>query len=399
MKQTAIIIFLLFSLDSSSQEDSKLGMNLTELNFSRILNFEKETAQLSDFKNKMVILDFWSVWCSPCIASFPHLEELQSQFPNDLQVLTVTSDSEERIGQFLKNRAMLLPIVLDQYGELAKTFPHGVIPHTVVIDKEGTVRIIASPRDISVELIHKILLGEEVNVEEKSDVRNFDPSLPLSGNDNLLYQIAITPYNTNFPTYSYTGGGDGPYAGRRILATNLAARGLFEIAFQFPQRIKTIVEVSDLSRFEWSKQNAICFDLIVPEDLGERRFEMMKEQLTRYYGYRVTVEERVMPVKVLQRIDGMEISISQSFQNSESFVSYTKQELSMKRAPIKELAAFLEDQMHIPVVDETNLAELYDLNILWYNEKPEQIHDALRKLGLELIDAERKVEVLVIRDK
>jgi uncharacterized protein (TIGR03435 family) len=63
------------------------------------------------------------------------------------------------------------------------------------------------------------------------------------------------------------------------------------------------------------------------------------------------------------------------------------------------LHVFLEDQIHIPVVDETRLKDLYDLHILWYNEKPEQIHEELRKLGLELIDAERKIEVLVITDK
>jgi thiol-disulfide isomerase/thioredoxin len=399
MKHFAAILLLFSYFNGFSQSESLLGKKSPDLNFEKILNFERDAAKLSDFKDKVLILDFWSVWCAPCIASFPHLQELQEHFPNELQVLTITSNTEERIELFLKNRPILLPIVLDQSGELSKSFPHGSIPHTIVIDKEGTIRVIASPDEITIELISSILSGEEVNVEEKRDVKNFDPSLPLSGNDNLSYQITMTPYNANYLTYSYSGGGDGPYAGRRVFVTNLAARALFEIAFQFPPRVRTIVEVKDLSKFEWSKQNAICFDIIVPEELGEQRFDIMKEHLTRYYGYNAEVEERIMPVKVLQRIEGMEISISQSLPNSESYVGYTKQELSMKGAPIKELAVFLEDQIHIPVVDETRLKDLYDLHILWYNEKPEQIHEELRKLGLELIDAERKIEVLVITDK
>jgi thiol-disulfide isomerase/thioredoxin len=399
MRIYLIIVGLLCSGIAFSQENSLIGKNAPELIFEKILNYEKNTAKLSDFKDKILIIDFWSVWCAPCIASFPHLQELQEHFQNEIQVLTITSNTEERIEQFLKNKPMLLPIVLDLSGELAKSFPHGSIPHTVLIDKEGTIRVITSPNNITMELVSSILSGEEVNVEEKRDVKNFDPSLPLSGNDNLSYQITMTPYNPNFLTYSYSGGGDGPYAGRRILVTNLAARALFEIAFQFPPRIRTIVEVKDVSKFEWSKQNAICFDLIVPEEMGEQRFEIMKEQLSRYYGYRATVEERLMPVKVLQRIKGTDILITESKEGTESYAKASQKGLSVKGSAIKELALFLEDHIHMPVVNETNLAGLYDLEITWYNEKPEQVNEDLKKLGLELIDAERKIEVLVIRDK
>jgi len=50
-------------------------------------------------------------------------------------------------------------------------------------------------------------------------------------------------------------------------------------------------------------------------------------------------------------------------------------------------------------VNETNLHDQYDLELPWYNENPEQIHEELRKIGLELIDAERKIEVLIIKDR
>lgn len=399
MKQLTVILLLLFFCDNAfSQENSKLGKKSSELAFDIILNFEKNNAKLSDFKDKIVIIDFWATWCSPCIESFPHFEKLQNKFPNDLQIITITSDPEVRINRFLENRKMNLPIVIDKNESLSEIFPHGSIPHTVVIDKSGIIRAITTPSEITEELITKILLGQEINIEEKNKVQEFGSLFPLSGNENFIYQVTITPYNEKYHTYSNVSGGEEPYTGRRILATNLAARALFEIAHQFPPRIRTILDVSELSKFEWSKQNAICFDLIVPEEIGEKRFDIMKQQLEIFFGCKSLVEERLRPVKVLRRIKGAEILITESKKGTVPNSNETRNLLSMKASPIDKLAEFLENQIHEPVVNETNLSGLYDLEIPWYNEKTGKIHEELKKIGLEIVDQERVIKVLVIKD-
>ncbi|EKB48195.1 redoxin domain-containing protein [Cecembia lonarensis] len=399
MKQLTVILLLLFSFKAFSQEDSKLDKKSPELTFENILNFEKNNAKLSDFKDKIVILDFWATWCAPCIKSFPQLEELQNKFGEELQIITITDDPEERINRFLEKREMNLPIVIDEKRELAKVFPHRAIPHTVVIDKSGVIKAITTSSEITEELIYKVLNNQEVNLKEKKDAIDFDPSIPLSGNENFTYQITITPFKDGYPSFVNTMGGEGPYNGRRIIATNLSARPLYEIAYQFPTGIRTIVEVSDKSKFEWNRQNAICFDLIVPEDLSENRFKIMKQHLDIYFGYQSIIEERIRPVKILKQIEGKKIEINVSKEGTDPFASYGGRGLSMKGSPIETLASFLESQIHKPVLNETDLSGLYDLEIPWYNENPEQIHDELRKIGLEMIDAERKIEVLVIKDK
>lgn len=159
------------------------------------------------------------------------------------------------------------------------------------------------------------------------------------------------------------------------------------------------MEVSDLSKFEWSKQNAICFDIIVPEELGHKRFEIMQEQMSIYYGYQSKIEERVMSVKVLQRIKGSKISIPESKKRTKAQSNETREGFSMIAETIEKLANYLESKIHFPIVNETNLAGFYDIEIAWYNENPKQIHEELKKIGLEIVDAERKIEVLVIKDK
>ena len=399
MKQLTVFFFLVISLNVFSQQDSKLGKKSPELTFESILNFKKDNAKLSDFKDKIVILDFWATWCAPCIKSFPQLEEIQRKYINDIQIITITSEPEARINSFLEKMEVNLPIVVDDKRELAKNFPHRSIPHTVVINKSGIIKAITTPSKINEDLIYKVLKNQKVNLKEKKDIINFDPSIPLSGNENIIYQITITPFKDGYPSFANPMGGAGPYNGRRIIATNLSARPLYEIAFQFPTGTRTIVEVKDKSKFEGNRQNAICFDLIVPEDLADNRFNIMKQNLNIYFGYQSFVKERVRPVKILKLLEGKKIEIKESQKGAEPQASYGGRGLSMKSSSITTLASFLESQINKPVLNETNLDGLYDLEIPWYNENPEQIHEELKKIGLEIIDAERRIKVLVIKDK
>jgi uncharacterized protein (TIGR03435 family) len=61
----------------------------------------------------------------------------------------------------------------------------------------------------------------------------------------------------------------------------------------------------------------------------------------------------------------------------------------MKNSVIETVTKFLESQINKPVVDETQLVGKCDLELPWYNENPEQIHNELKKLGLEIVDAKK----------
>jgi thiol-disulfide isomerase/thioredoxin len=55
--------------------------------------------KLSDFKDKIVILDFWATWCGPCIASFPHTQKLAAKY-KDQGVVVVASGTSDTIAKF-----------------------------------------------------------------------------------------------------------------------------------------------------------------------------------------------------------------------------------------------------------------------------------------------------------
>jgi len=105
----------------------------------------KDTAghplQLSDYRGKVVILDFWATWCEPCKQEIPHLVDLQNRYgPQGLQVLGISmDDGEDPVREFQQKYKMNYPVavgtsqVANQYGGILG------LPITFVIDKQGQI--------------------------------------------------------------------------------------------------------------------------------------------------------------------------------------------------------------------------------------------------------------------
>lgn len=103
----------------------------------------KKTYRLSDFKDKLVILNFWASWCDPCIAEFPSLYQLLSKYPNDLVLLAVSADFEEAdIHNFLKTfkyTGKNIHVFWDKDYVLAKQFGTEKLPESYIIAKDRTL--------------------------------------------------------------------------------------------------------------------------------------------------------------------------------------------------------------------------------------------------------------------
>ena len=106
---------------------------------------------LSDFRNRVVVLDFWATWCSPCRASMPGLEALRAHYQNKgLVVVSVSLDrSGEDARRYLERNGYEEFIGLWESLAAAKQVAglYGVfgIPRTFVIDRDGIIRYSGHP--------------------------------------------------------------------------------------------------------------------------------------------------------------------------------------------------------------------------------------------------------------
>ncbi|MCH5685214.1 TlpA family protein disulfide reductase [Niabella sp. W65] len=102
----------------------------------------KKTITLSEYKDKLIILDFWNTWCVPCIRNFPKLHALQNEFGDKIKVLAVTQEDSDKITRFFKTGAgkehtYVNSVINDSL--LLKYFPHISVPHIAWINPKGKV--------------------------------------------------------------------------------------------------------------------------------------------------------------------------------------------------------------------------------------------------------------------
>ena len=381
-----------------AQGESKIGTTAPDLVFPTVLNAIEPPGSLQDYAGKIVILDFWATWCAPCIEAFPHLEELKATFPEELAVLGITDESEQRIATFIANREVGFPLVLDTEGEFAAAFPHRIVPHTVVLDGQGTVVAVTTSRGVTKAMIADLLAGDSITVPEKRDVLDVNPDLKVAELGNPEFQVSITGYQPGLPSM-FQPNGTGELAGRYLKAFNLSPRGLLEIAYGMPSSLFVTVDVDEPERLAWSQTTAICFELIVPYARAAERMTILQEQLALYFPYRAALATEKKSVLVLQRKDDQTSGPNRSEEGEEPYYTFTGNGLTMRAKPLSGLTDFLGNQLQSIVVDETGLTGNYSLELPWFNEKPSLIHSELAKIGLQLVEAEREVEVLVITDR
>lgn len=110
-------------------------------------SIQGETVRLSDYRGKVVLLNFWATWCGPCRQEIPDFIEMTKTKDSDRFVvlgLTVQSGSREQIAKFAKEMGMNYPVLYGDQATIMKLAQlyGGVtaIPTTFLIDPEGKVQ-------------------------------------------------------------------------------------------------------------------------------------------------------------------------------------------------------------------------------------------------------------------
>ncbi len=80
-----------------------IGQHIPDIPLTYYYQDKPVNGKLSDFRGKLLIIDFWATWCSPCVAMLPKMEQLQSQFADKIQFLPVTYQQATVVLPFLQN--------------------------------------------------------------------------------------------------------------------------------------------------------------------------------------------------------------------------------------------------------------------------------------------------------
>jgi peroxiredoxin len=96
---------------------------------------------ISDFKGKIILLNFWATWCPNCREEMPSLEKLWEKYRSkDLVVIAVSvGRNSGEIRSFAREQGLTFPILLDQEGAVRKEYEITALPMTYLIGRDGKI--------------------------------------------------------------------------------------------------------------------------------------------------------------------------------------------------------------------------------------------------------------------
>jgi len=99
------------------------------------------TVDISQFRGKPLIVNFWATWCGPCWEEHPVLVANARILQPNVQFLGVVfQDKEDKILGFLEQRGSSYPTVVDEAGKTAIAYGVGGVPETFFIDANGVIK-------------------------------------------------------------------------------------------------------------------------------------------------------------------------------------------------------------------------------------------------------------------
>lgn len=341
----------------------------------------KKNLALSELRGKVVIMEFWATYCSPCIPSLKRFDELQAQFGDAVKFIAISEESREKIDAFmLKKGHNNILVATDLNHKLNDMFYHHFIPHTVVIDQDGVIQAFCSPDEIDQFVISKLLNRESVSFTMKHEyqeasykhskdvLQNYEQPIVVNKPKNQTYKIEFSNYKeghaTEFIKESST----------EYRFINCPLTLIYQILYD-QKTSRVFLDVNDKSKYSFENHNLYCLELSVPVYLGKNIQEIGLQQLESLFPLRSKLQARIQKVFSIQKSD------LQGITNSLDSTGIIQKGLT-----IKDLMNYLENNPqlvgNLPIINQSGLADDTILDLDWFQNYPDSIENRLKTLGL-----------------
>ncbi|MEI8572116.1 TlpA family protein disulfide reductase [Methylomonas sp. EFPC1] len=99
---------------------------------------------ISAYKGKVLLIDFWATWCGPCRKAMPFLNGLRNeQLKDGFEVIGINVDEDiEAAQEYLKSAAVDYPMSFNPEGDCPRIFGVTAMPSSFIVDKQGRIRMI-----------------------------------------------------------------------------------------------------------------------------------------------------------------------------------------------------------------------------------------------------------------
>lgn len=402
----------------------KIGDSLPESFWTtplKTVNHSQKTINLSEDKNKLILIDFWSTWCSACLMSLPKIEALQQKFGDKVKILPVSSQDKAALEKFFSSsNGKKYKSMISTYEDkkLHELFPHAGVPFIIWI-KDGKLLNSTDAGQLTEYTFNEVLSGDKSSLQT---IIQMDRARPLMLSEDYERQRNVQLLNYSFfakgripdigagGTYRKTA--YGKIHGRQF--TNLSLWDMYyaigyeifrqqdKISFTEKRMVIDVNQPEQLMPIEKADgsnegANLYNYEFIIPEQKSDSLYNYMLEDLNRYSGYTVTLEKRPVKCLVLIRTTTKDKLATKGGKKRSTFLRTPS---ILRNVPLKNMVNMLNGEINFKelFIDETGYTGNVDLEVSGVKDIG-TLKKELQKYDLDLIPEERQILMMIIKDQ
>ncbi len=423
-----VIIMLIVSgwFATAKSQSVYVGETWPNIRFKEVLNYHKPTLEFSDFPGKVFIIDFWAHFCKPCIEDFSHLDSLQAQFKDQVQIIMINPEGKDSTIRFLKRKNKIyvpknIPMVTGEKELFRKLRMLGYL----WLDSSRTLRYSANNYHTTAANIQNFLSNIPLTFKQTRIVEDLNIDVPLIAEGGGRWLDSVNFYSYLFHHEFKMSelprsipGKNGP--ANRFYFPNTSILRLYRAAFnngslESYTSMPMDIRVKDSSLFfpptsekfdeNWEINHQYTYDVKVPMSRAGEIYTIMQRDLERYFGFKVEVKVLKTDCWVLEPLDRrLFISTSGKAYSSTGrpksdstnrFIHWPSDQLWLK---LKQYFLLFST---LPLVDRLSYTGPMNFEIhqnVLRSGNMELLKEALKKNGISIRKTKAKIPVLVITD-
>ena len=431
MKTRIIKYFLLLlcacSFRIALAQQIKLGQQCPDIIISNVINYSDTVLSISDFKGKLIVLDFWNQACLSCIQAFSKMDSLQKKFAGKLQIILVNKEGRDStLHFFAKHKKIIMPALplITAANNLWYMFANDAIPYHAWLDSNRILQYVTGPYNLTERHIDAFLKGQRPFMQNSTEEENSTVRTETQLSNRPIYYSAISncniktgryefeakPVNDSFihmcmPCYSVVDLYKKAYSNWDKYNFNTPGKVLLEMKETYPFVYPRDENLLD----EWRRHYSYTYDLIIPVSRKDQRYKFMQQDLEKCFDLDVKIEKRKIKCLALIKKGSLEKLKSKNGKPVNTLVGRKYENDSLRFFKNKSfktfsdiIRGFIEQDLQIPFINKTGITE--DINICLrgnsidpFNFK--ELKKDLLKYGLDIIETQEWMDALLIKQK
>lgn len=336
----------------------------------------------TSLKGKVVVLEFWATWCSPCVASLPHLDQLvQSLDPAKFQFISVDDEDLKAVQTFLTRKKMLGWVGVDTSGSVFAAYGISSRPTTIIVDKNGKIAAVTEIDSVSAADLRAVAAGKRVALKPVSEITTVNGSSSPSA-EGRLFAVSVTKAASDAKMSIV----EHPPTGTDFLGQD--ADSLLTNVFNMFGDRYVLKDAPPDGRYDLRVNSADISQAVVRPIIQQAVLAALRLQIQSK-----TITRRAY---VLRATDASKRLLSPSASTHAVKRGYWHGMFLLMNGSMDDLAYVLATGLETPVINETGIDGTYDARFRVSGGDVDSLNKVLRTaLGLELTPGDQELPITV----